>query len=584
MRYINECWEDYNRTLPEDWLENSGFDGGPGDEELLLSKTEELIFFSRRCVDKLSRSILSGEYVENTNEAKEKLKGFLQHLYHSCSDINSIFLKKLIDKTQVFYNSFSKCINRYLDLIYLFEDKYENASISSVFKSSAEIPNDEMFDAFRYFVEWVEPLCRLDYTLSFKESSIGELFFIKQTISLNSGNEYLSIDLTEALLDKVSFLLLKLQHVRNRPSIIYYDSCRYEVNTTRLRRPKMNEWEKLFYALHKEEDRIAYMDTNLESLERRLEDHSITIPELIVLMKHYQKSDNRTTDIDKVISHYDNYIRHSASIPIFSYNKLCLRLLKSYLHNSKLSYQLSHGKFSLSELNAFYSEIDGEQDSFKIKNFHPYEKILSYLSKHYLSKIDSIDSNDYTEALVLYDKCLKSYSESIEWGLKNDFCPFLLPFADSMIFYSDNLKVFYPSSFTRPLRYEKLKDELSGIVRNYDMYKAQKFLIDERKSIVAVKKEIEDTKKESLKILGIFSTVVTFLFGTIDVFAKTKDFKETLLTSLGVGTVLFLFCTLIYLFLLSEDDYKNKPVKFYSILFIALISAMVLGAFSGTIK
>ena len=123
MRYINECWEDYNRTLPEDWLENSGFDGGPGDEELLLSKTEELIFFSRRCVDKLSRSILSGEYVENTNEAKEKLKGFLQHLYHSCSDINSIFLKKLIDKTQVFYNSFSKCINRYLDLIYLFEDK-----------------------------------------------------------------------------------------------------------------------------------------------------------------------------------------------------------------------------------------------------------------------------------------------------------------------------------------------------------------------------------------------------------------------------------------------------------------------------
>lgn len=441
-----------------------------------------------------------------------------------------------------------------------------------------------MFDAFRYFVEWVEPLCRLDYTLSFKESLIGELFFIRQSISENRENEYLSVDLTEALLDKVSFLLLKLQHVRNRPSIIYYDSCRYEVNTTMLRRPKMDEWEKLFYALHKEEDRIAYMDTNLESLERKLEDHSITIPELIVLMKHYQKSDNRITDIDKIINHYNSHIKNSRGIQLFSYNKLFLRLLSLYLHNSKLSYQLSHSKLLLSEVKTTYDKIKEEQSSIKVNNFHPYEKLLEHLSKHYLLNIDSIDSNDYTEALNLYGKCLKSYSESIEWGLKNDFYPFLLPFADSMISYSDNLKVFYPSSFTRPLRYEKLRNELSDIVRNYDMYKTQKFLIDERKSIVAVKKEIEEAKNESLKILGIFSTVVTFLFGTIDVFAKTKGFKETFLTSLGVGIVLYFFCTLIYLLLLSGDDYKNKPIKFYSILFIALIGAVILGAFSGMVK
>ena len=344
----------------------------------------------------------------------------------------------------------------------------------------------------------------------------------------------------------------------------------------------MAEWETSFYALHNDEERQAYMNNNLVGLESSLNNQSITIPGLILLMKYYQKLTNRNNDIDKILNHYESNLRPSPEMS--KYNIFSLQLLKLYLLNSKLSHQLSFSKVSISELNTFYRKIKEEQEPIKIKNFHPYEKILDYLSEHYLSKIDSIDSNEYAEALALYDKCLKSYSESIEWGLKNDFYPFLLPFADSMIVYSDNLKVFYPSSFTRPLRYEKLKDELSGIVRNYDMYKAQKFLIDERKSIVAVKKEIEDTKKESLKILGIFSTVVTFLFGTIDVFAKTKDFKETLLTSLGVGTVLFLFCTLIYLFLLSENDYKNKPVKFYSILFLALISAIVLGAFSGMIK
>ena len=582
MRYIDECWEDYNRTFPEDWLENSGFNGGDGDEDILLSKTEELISFSIRCVDKLSRSILSGEYIENTSIAKDKLKGFLQHLNHSCSDIDFTYLEKLIDKVQVFYNSFSKCINRYLDLIYLFEDKYENASISSVFKSSVEISNERMFDAFRYFVEWVEPLCRLDYTLSFRENSIGELFFIRQSISEDTSNGSLNEDLKNALLDKASFLLLKLQHVRNRPSVIYYDSCRYEVNTTMLRRDKMAEWETLFYALHNDGKRQTYINNNLVSLESSLTNQSISIPKLILLMKYYQKLINRNDGIDKIIGYYENHLR---PLPEMSkYDIYSLQLLKLYLRNSKLSHQLSFSKVSLSELNIFYREIEEEQESIKIKNFHPYEKILDYLSKHYLSKIDSIDSNDYAEALDLYEKCLKSYSTSIEWGLKNDFYPFLLPFSDSMISYSDNLKVFYPSSFTRPLRYEKLKDELSDIVRSYDMYKTQKFLIDERKSIVDVKKEIEVAKKESIKILGVFSTVVTFLFGTIDVFAKSKDFKETLLTSLGVGIVLYFFCTLIYLLLLSGDDYKNKPVKFYSVLFIALIGAILLGAFLSMIK
>lgn len=584
MSYISNCWEDYNRVFPEDWLENTGFSGGPDDEAVLVSKTLELLNLSIKCVDNLSRSILSGEYVANTNGIKDELKDFLPHLIHNCLSRGSDPYNMFIENVEVFNRSFSKCINRYLDLIYLFENKFENASISSVFKSSIEIPDEDMYGAFVYFVRWVEPLCKLDYTLSFKEKSIDELFFIRQSIFENSGNGFLNVDIKEALLDKASYLLLKLQHVRNHMSVIYYDSCRHEIDTTMLRRPKMSTWETFFYALHKDEERIVYIDHNLEDLERKLEDHSITVPELIILMKCYQKSDNRSNDIDKIINHYDNYIRLSASIPLFSYNKYFLRLLKSYLHNSKLSYELSHGKFSLSDLNAFYSKIEGEQESIKIKNFHPYEKILDYLSVHYLSKIDSIDSNDYAEALNLYDKCLKSYSKSIEWGLNNDFYPFMLSFADSMISYSDNLKVFYPSSFTRPLRYEKLRDELSDIVRNYDMYKTQKFFIDESKSIVGIKKEIEEAKKESIKILGVFSTVVTFLFGTIDVFAKSKDFKETLLTSLGVGIVLYFFCTLIYLLLLSGDDYKNKPVKFYSVLFIALIGAILLGAFLSMIK
>lgn len=318
MSYISNCWEDYNRVFPEDWLENTGFSGGPDDEAVLVSKTLELLNLSIKCVDNLSRSILSGEYVANTNGIKDELKDFLPHLIHNCLSRGSDPYNMFIENVEVFNRSFSKCINRYLDLIYLFENKFENASISSVFKSSIEIPDEDMYGAFVYFVRWVEPLCKLDYTLSFKEKSIDELFFIRQSIFENSGNGFLNVDIKEALLDKASYLLLKLQHVRNHMSVIYYDSCRHEIDTTMLRRPKMSTWETFFYALHKDEERIVYIDHNLEDLERKLEDHSITVPELIILMKCYQKSDNRSNDIDKIINHYDNYIRLSASIPLFS--------------------------------------------------------------------------------------------------------------------------------------------------------------------------------------------------------------------------------------------------------------------------
>lgn len=580
MRYIDRCWNEYNERFPEDW-EKSRFNRDPNNEVVVF---EELLSFSISCVDNLSRSILSGEYVENTDEVKEKLKSFLPHLNPSYSITEFESSLNVIKQVEQFYRSFSKCINRYLDLIYLFENKYENASISSVFASSKEISNKDMFGAFRFFVERVQPLCKFDYTLSFKESLIDELFLIRQSMIEKEGCEFFKEDLKDALLDKASFLLLKLHHVRNRPSVFYYDSRRYEIKTINLKRDNLSIWETYFQVLHKDDDRVTYMNENLESLERKLEDHTITIPELIILMKHYQKTNDRTKDIEKIIEYYDNHIKFSTSIPLIPYNKFFLRILKSYLHNSRLSYQLSHNECSLSELNKIYNEVKEEQSSIKINNFHPYEKLLEYLSEHFLSKIDSVSSKDYAEALALYEKCLKLYSESIEWGLNNDFYPFILPFSDSMVSYPNGFKVFYPSSFTRPLRYEKLRTDLSDIVRSYDMFKTQRFLIDERKSIVDVKKEVEKAKGESVKILGIFSTVVTFLFGTIDVFSKTKDFKETLLTSLGVGVVLYFFCTLLYLLLLSEKDYEEHPIKYYSILFVSLIGALVLAAYLGSIK
>ena len=98
------------------------------------------------------------------------------------------------------------------------------------------------------------------------------------------------------------------------------------------------------------------------------------------------------------------------------------------------------------------------------------------------------------------------------------------------------------------------------------------------------KKMIVETKKDSVKILGAFTTVVTFLFGSIDVFAKTKDFKETLLASLGLGMVLYLFCTIIYYFVATEEDYEQRPVRSHFIFWSMVLALFIIVIFFVSLK
>lgn len=160
-----------------------------------------------------------------------------------------------------------------------------------------------------------------------------------------------------------------------------------------------------------------------------------------------------------------------------------------------------------------------------------------------------------------------------------------------MITYDGGISVFYPSSFSRPLRYDKLREQLSEFERDYDIFCAQKELITERINISQIKTDVEnakkmivETKKDSVKILGAFTTVVTFLFGSIDVFAKTKDFKETLLASLGLGMVLYLFCTIIYYFVATEEDYEQRPVRSHFIFWSMVLALFIIVIFFVSLK
>ena len=449
--------------------------------------------------------------------------------------------------------------------------------------SNDELSTGRMIGHLRYFAQYVRPICKIEYNLSFKDSLIEDLFCMSKELSeVDDINPVIK----KVLLDKVFFLLSKLLRVQEKSTIIYYDSIRYEIKNSELSSSVLKEFQEKFYQLYDKNNLLSFLNTNFSRLEQSLNQSSdtFTFPDMVLIMKCYQELSGRESGIENVLALFQKREIGSTRYDVYSYN-----VLKNYFYNSRFSNRLSSPTYSLDDFERDYSFIVDLQKETGINNFHPYKKSLSFLKHKISEQINSSAFSDYDRVFKLYSECIKKFKDSISWCSERDFYAFQFPYEDSLIQY-ESFSVFYPSSFSRPLRYDELRKELLQYERDYDVYAAQKIFIEEKQNMMKIKADVEnaksmidDAKKESVKILGVFSTVVTFLFGSIDVFSKTKDFKETLLTSLGVGIVLYFFCTLIYLLLLSGDDYKNKPVKFYSILFIAMIGAMILAAYLGSL-
>lgn len=584
MSSIADCISEYRNTFEEDWICNISWSEDPNsDLPIYIAK---IMGYSAFCFRKLSISMLSGEYVNDKLSIRRELNEFISlinnHEYISEGTDYEILLSGNFSNLD---RSIVKCLELYSYLICVYDNKYEGESISSFFISHEDIYTSSMIGQLKYFAEFVQPICKIEYNLSYQDSLISDLFYMSKFLSRVND---IPDDIKTILIDKVSFLLFKLQHVKDNKTIVYYDSIRIEIKNEDFNSEKLDELKKKFNHLFNEDELNNFISNNFSSLEYRLNNapESISISDMITLTKCYQKLSGRKDKIQKVIDLFQTMPVGTSRYDTYSYN-----VLKNYLYNSLFSEKLKDESIELEDFFSDYHYLLSIQRETDIRNFHPHLKALEYI-KRKISEV--IDSENFSSLDNLFDQFAQSLiilKKSIDWCSRRAFYAFQLSYNDSLITYDSGISVFYPSSFSRPLRYDKLKEQLSEFERDYNIFCAQKQLITERNNISTIKSELEnakkmivETKKDSIKILGAFTTIVTFLFGSIDVFAKAKDFKETLLASLGLGMVLYLFCTIIYYFVASEEDYKQRPFRSHFIFWGMVLALLIIVIFFFNLK
>lgn len=151
------------------------------------------------------------------------------------------------------------------------------------------------------------------------------------------------------------------------------------------------------------------------------------------------------------------------------------------------------------------------------------------------------------------------YDEAINWCEFRKFYPFLLSFEESLIKEKES-SIFIPSTFSKAINYQEQLEYLNETKQKLREYRSLFLVKKEQKSIFALNKEnqertsklekdVKKYEKRTYELLALFTAVITFLFGSVNIFTQNSDLSLHLLivNTLGLGFILTLFVGLILL-------------------------------------
>lgn len=590
MTYIKSCYDKYLKEFPQDWIDTLDFSSPDKAKESLRLGFDKINSFSEKAFDCFSKSVLTGEYVMKSNNISKTLSDFEMLVMHeSIYESSDNSYKMILNQYELLDHCLSSCIKSYRSLYSLVENKVDTLSHDMIFNAYRDNYSERIsITLLKIFVQIVVPLCKKDHMLSFAKNNLSELIIIKHNIEeIQKNNSHVVFPI---LLDKVSFLLKKMLHVNGVVSEYSLDFKIYNIEKKDIQLTNLKSFDDRFEFIH-DINGIPNLISEVPKWKDSIRTSKAKISDIILLMRYYQSLKSSLKDIDALINYYDElYNRIYVKVQRKSlFNRHSLETIRNYLYNCRLSYKLKSGLYD--NIESFYTDMDiieHLQSETNIFNFYPYKKALSFLNERIEESISKLpkdtDECKLEDLIKKFSYYLSKYENCLKWCENIYFYPFQLMYKDSTVLYDGGIRVFYPSTFTRPMRYDELQKNLKNFQTDYLYYKNRLDLVKERFKIEGIKSEMKQIEVKNIKILGLFTSVVTFLFGTINVFTTTKTLKETLTSSLGLGIILLLFCSILYFLLLPEKksfvqnltDIKFIFFGLFTIIYLVLLFKTVL--------
>ncbi len=588
---INACIKEYEDTFQDDWIEQLDWSTDDSAKESLRRGREKIAKFQRFCFVRISKSLLGGEYVTFKNSFESTKNKFEQYWTqeHFClqnkeNEFAFSLKSALYRQYEILDNYLRTLFYDYTAFIISINERIDYANHEYIFKAKS-LPTF-FLDNFQYFTilrEVIFPLCYSEQHLSLSNKNIKRITILLQEleqIKSDETDEECKLVYTLAIY-KATFILKKLLKKTDSFEVLV-DITKKKI--TRANLPSIPyELEQFFSYYENIHEDQPYQEDEMIDYQISMSEHDGSFLKMARLMHYYCSQTKSLQQIENLLDKFESKFHklYNKSIK-HKFDKYALCTLRNFMYNCRLSYKIKQKDYTINSLQKDINVIEGLQGETLVKNFYPYKKAIEFLIEKLKRLIEERNVQfDYENAISLLEKYLTAFDENILWCSTHCFYPIQLTLKECVI-YVDDEQLILPSSISRPVDYDKLRSEQEkfrsdiGYIRNSLIY------IKDKKDTNAIKNELNSIEKRYLEVGGILTGIITFLFGTINIFTQnTSNPHHLLFATLNLGIILVIFATLLVIVIESwKENGKTIKMTICGIIFILYTAILCYITFS----
>lgn len=588
---INACIKEYEDTFQDDWIEQLDWSTDDSAKESLRRGRAKIAKFQRFCFVRISKSLLGGEYVTFKNSFESTKNKFEQYWTqeHFClqnkeNEFAFSLKSALYRQYEILDNYLRTLFYDYTAFIISINERIDYANHEYIFKAKS-LPTF-FLDNFQYFTilrEVIFPLCYSEQHLSLSNKNIKRITILLQEleqIKSDETDEECKLVYTLAIY-KATFILKKLLKKTDSFEVLV-DITKKKI--TRANLPSIPyELEQFFSYYENIHEDQPYQEDEMIDYQISMSEHDGSFLKMARLMHYYCSQTKSLQQIENLLDKFESKFHklYNKSIK-HKFDKYALCTLRNFMYNCRLSYKIKQKDYTINSLQKDINVIEGLQGETFVKNFYPYKKAIEFLIEKLKRLIEERNVQfDYENAISLLEKYLTAFDENILWCSTHCFYPIQLTLKECVI-YVDDEQLILPSSISRPVDYDKLRSEQEkfrsdiGYIRNSLIY------IKDKKDTNAIKNELNSIEKRYLEVGGILTGIITFLFGTINIFTQnTSNPHHLLFATLNLGIILVIFATLLVIVIESwKENGKIIKMTICGIIFILYTAILCYITFS----
>lgn len=586
-QHIHLCKTEHEKEFPDDWIDKLDWSSSNAEESFKLGQ-KKISDFHRICFIYVSQSLLGGEYIysiKSHNRAKQVFERYWTQ-EHYCSrssedDFSFSLKEKLYNQYELLDNCIKDLFYDYTSFIISINEKIEPISHKYIFKATTNPPILNTGNKyFRLLKDLIFPLCYIEHHLSFSKKNLERITVLLERIKYEKSRETdeRCLKVFQLAVYKGSFILKKL--LRKDDSFeILVDLQKTEITRNGIVgfTPYIEELFSYFENIHEDQPST---ETVVKRNQQSIYEGRGSFKQIAHLMNYYCTEGGSKQQVERLLGDFDQkYTNIYAKSITHNFDKYALCTLRNFMYNCQLSFLIQKDECTIEDLCDEIEQIENIQEETRIRNFYPYKKAIGFLIKKTKTKIEERDTTfDYNNTIKLLDSYLGKFDKNIDWCKSHCFYPVQL-LLNECIVYIENDKLFLPSSISRPIDYEKLERVRESFRADIEYIRNSVIYIKDKIDTEIIKEELKNIEKRYLEIGGVLIGVVTFLFGSINIFSQKTSTPEHLLEStIWLGVILIIFALLLFIII---ENWKGAISKAKIVIcgILLAIYAIILGIF-----